>query len=91
MTCSINYIQPVAYWRNSETRRGWFVEFAEENNFDPYVPSNWYNITSQQLQNKKVYSIHYYFQLLIASYEGGRGGTQVSFGVTFESSFGFVS
>jgi hypothetical protein len=42
------------HWRNRENRRKWFSEFAEESGFDPLVASNWYKISLQQIQSKKV-------------------------------------
>ena len=32
------------YWESTQNRKDFFVSFAEEHQFDPLVPNNWYNV-----------------------------------------------
>eukprot|EP00026_Physarum_polycephalum_P002957 Phypoly_transcript_02966.p1 GENE.Phypoly_transcript_02966~~Phypoly_transcript_02966.p1 ORF type:complete len:695 (+),score=87.59 Phypoly_transcript_02966:171-2087(+) len=50
------------YWADVKRRRAFFDEFASENNFDPLIANNWYNVTLSQLSAKKFFGavLHYY-------------------------------
>jgi hypothetical protein len=37
-----------------DNRRQALVDFANANKFDPYVASNWYTVTANQLRENKV-------------------------------------
>ena len=62
--------KPVGYWLSSQTNnvRLFFEEFAKNNNFDPLVPSNWYQtpriaITETKvLQNKRQNDTNFFWQ-----------------------------
>ena len=41
-------------WGTAEDRRSFFDEYADETNFDPLVPENWYNQSTEQILSKKV-------------------------------------
>lgn len=45
---------PRGFWKSSENRRKFFIEFAQEKGFDPMVPENWHNITWAEFRAKKV-------------------------------------
>lgn len=42
------------YWKKPENRRKFFVDYANKNNFDPLVPSNWYSIKVDDVSAEKV-------------------------------------
>jgi hypothetical protein len=42
------------YWMSIENRRKFFIEFAQEMGFDPFVPENWNNVTYAKIIEKKV-------------------------------------
>jgi len=47
------------HWEVEGRRRAFFDEFAMENNFNPLLPENWYNVTLSQLSSKKGISFVY--------------------------------
>lgn len=42
------------HWANLDNRRAFFEAFARDHGFDPHVSSNWENITTQHLRDRKV-------------------------------------
>ena len=46
------------FWSIWHNRREYFVAYAEENNFDPLVPDNWY-LQLESVKNYKVYYISF--------------------------------
>jgi len=46
--------KPKGYWKIRENRTKFFLDFAAEKGFDPYVPENWRNVTYTELREKKV-------------------------------------
>lgn len=47
--------EPCNYWLDAKNRKEVFENFAKESKFNPYVASNWYNITDATLQQSKDY------------------------------------
>lgn len=47
-------------WNDATKRQQFFINFAHENNFDPFVPSNWRNM-SRKIKATKVFILFYYF------------------------------
>jgi hypothetical protein len=45
------------YWNEERNKRAAFDQFAKENRFDPLNASNWYRVSTTQLQKAKVFSI----------------------------------
>jgi len=41
-------------WRDQESRRQFFCEFAEERGLDPLSPATWENVTKRQITEKLV-------------------------------------
>lgn len=39
---------------NSHNRRAFFDSFAEDNGFDPLTVENWYGVTGDKINQKKV-------------------------------------
>lgn len=37
------------YWANNQNLRKFFDKFAQDNQFDPLIPDNWYPITRRQI------------------------------------------
>lgn len=44
-----------SYWQDMANRRKFFMDYATENNFDPLLPENWYNVSSYKIKERKVY------------------------------------
>lgn len=44
------------YWVNEGNRKKYFLEFAQEHQFDPSVPDNWYTLHIREALNKQVTS-----------------------------------
>jgi hypothetical protein len=42
------------YWADISRRKEFFDAFAKEHGFDPLVAENWYKITSQKIEERKV-------------------------------------
>jgi len=45
---------PKGFWLDRENRQNFFCELADGLNFDPHVPDNWTNITTDDVRSKKV-------------------------------------
>ncbi len=43
------YIHIANYWKDIRNRREYFDKLAQENEFDPLIPENWYNIVKHKL------------------------------------------
>jgi len=41
--------KPLGYWLVQENRRSFFLQFAKDKNFDPYVTENWAGVTLADL------------------------------------------
>lgn len=44
-------------WKELSSRKAFFDEFARDNNFDPLVSGNWYDVTYDDILGKKVCSV----------------------------------
>lgn len=44
------------YWSEPKNRKRFFDEFARDSNFDPLVPENWYSVTTNEIEQRKVFS-----------------------------------
>lgn len=53
----LNFIS--AMWSQENNRRLFFEKFAEENNFDPLIASNWYTQRRVDIVSRKVYFLFY--------------------------------
>lgn len=42
------------YWHKTENRRNFFERYAEQHQFDPLVPQNWYNISEDDINMNHV-------------------------------------
>lgn len=42
------------FWKDIKNRQQFFIEFANNNDFDPFEPANWYSISTTQIYNTKV-------------------------------------
>lgn len=42
-----------SYWQNPNNRKKFFLEIAEENNFDPLDPNAWYSLRPDLIMHKK--------------------------------------
>jgi len=51
------------HWLKLKNRRNFFVAFAQENGFNPFVPENWYNTDSSILQNNEIaaHLLHHFY------------------------------
>lgn len=52
-------VRPWGYWQDIENRRRFFLDFAEEQGFDPFVPENWHKVTHTQIVAKKVGELYW--------------------------------
>lgn len=50
----------IEYLEKAENRRSLFEKYAEENEFDPLIPENWYSQPRNKILAYKVY-YHYYY------------------------------
>jgi len=51
------------YWAEAGNRKGFFDNFALENNFDPLVPENWHTLPIAQIKSaKRARSVLKYYQ-----------------------------
>lgn len=37
------------YWRNNQNQRNFFIKYANRNQFDPLIATNWYPLTSNKI------------------------------------------
>jgi len=44
--------RPINYWQQIENRKDFFLKFAADNGFDPYIASNWASRKKQLLAYK---------------------------------------
>eukprot|EP00026_Physarum_polycephalum_P001348 Phypoly_transcript_01349.p1 GENE.Phypoly_transcript_01349~~Phypoly_transcript_01349.p1 ORF type:complete len:1107 (+),score=164.22 Phypoly_transcript_01349:191-3322(+) len=44
---------PRIHWHKRENRKQFFMRFAELKKIDPLIPSNWYNVTTEELLRQK--------------------------------------
>lgn len=51
----INIILLDETWKDPNNRKQFFIEFANQNNFDYGVPENWYNISQSSILARKVH------------------------------------
>ncbi len=40
------------YWKSAANRRNFFIEFASQKGFDPFVHDNWDNVTYKDIHEK---------------------------------------
>lgn len=59
-------INGLVSWKESARRREFFERYAKDNNFDPLIPENWYNINFGGFFSLKVLQI--IIALLILSF-----------------------
>jgi len=45
--------RPKGYW-TAANRRKFFIEFAQQKGFDPFVTENWNSVTGMQIRNAQV-------------------------------------
>lgn len=57
-------ITVVDYWNLPVNRRKYFIDFARENQFDPYNPKNW---TTQRLEDIKLAKV-FFIKLILLFY-----------------------
>jgi len=53
---------PKGYWNNPDNITNFFVDFAEEMEFDPFVAENWKTVTLPDIISKKVLCFLPYFR-----------------------------
>lgn len=49
-----------SYWENIDNQRKFLENFANKNNFDPMIASNWYSVTSNVLLSYQVFLLFLY-------------------------------
>jgi hypothetical protein len=49
--------RPKGYW-TAANRRKFFIEFAQQKGFDPFVTENWNSVTGMQIRNAQVQHYH---------------------------------
>lgn len=57
------------YWKSAENRKRFFIRFARDHKFNPFIPENWYSVLPSSIKAATVFSSPNYFQkhLLFAS------------------------
>jgi hypothetical protein len=50
----INWLLPGRFWHSAPNRRKFFEEYAREHYFDPRIPTNWYEVSREDIMTSKV-------------------------------------